>query len=462
MLQHHAPVDEHLQWEGEGLVSPQDDMDLREHLTSCEAVWQPTKAATTPDTGQSPVSAERPSNIYNNLLALTSSGLPSTPLVEVVTYCIDLFMQYTFPTTPIIHEPTLRIGVSNLFSRTSQIGLFDADEEQEKVTRMRAFTLIAAVCSSVASTMPESLLPYRYVIAWPFLQASREMLKVYEDYDLEYPDSTSLSIRILHSTSLQSMTGKTGASRHVLGQAALIAQTLHLYSERAIQRYSPVEAQVLRLSFWHLYSSDKAAASLRNRPYILDELLFNEKITLQQCGQAYVPLLDTSNSSYEKDFEEHLLLGFHFVPRLWVSSAAILQAMRTLDLSARNKDASRSELGQAYLKLTGIMDELPHWLQASNLMASHNDDVGTTFSKTSFWVQRCNVMTTFHCVKLVILQQCIDSGLCSVLGLNDSPFSLAMKKVEMANEFLQILDDVPFLYHKVKGEPSVSKIFAYA
>ncbi|KAH6669861.1 hypothetical protein B0J14DRAFT_597365 [Halenospora varia] len=323
---------------------------------------------------------------------------------------------------------------------------------------MRAFSLIAALCASVASVMPESLLPYRHVLATQFLRASREMLNIYEDYDLEHPNSTSLSIRILQSTALQSTTGKSGAAWHVLGQASLLAQNLHLYNEEAIRRNNATESQLLRLNFWLLYSSDKAAATLRSRPFVLHEVLFDEKMTLQPCGEEYTPLVDTNKPWYEKSFDECLLVGFHLGPRLWSSAATLISDMRAFEMAAGDREAYKTRVTQEYLDLTGIMDDLPSWLQASNIMVSHDDGDAASFHKTSFWVQRCNIMTTFHCIRLVILQQCIDSGLCSIMGLDDRPLTLSMKKIELIHEFLQMLDDMPFLYHQVKGEPSVERI----
>ncbi|KAH8589558.1 hypothetical protein B0O99DRAFT_581491, partial [Bisporella sp. PMI_857] len=447
-----------LQWESS--LSLEDNQGLREEFTS-PGVWGVTTSVALTAAAE-PLQSTFPTRscqgIWDGLLALISSALPSMPVLDVVNYSIDLYMQYTFPTTPIVHEPTLRKDASIFFSGTSHMGLFGTDDEDLRVTHIRAFTLITAVCASVASTMPEFLLPYRHVVAVPFLRASREMLKVYEDYDFEHPNSTSLSIRILQSTALQSTTGKSGAAWHVLGQATLLAQNLHLYSEEAIRRNNPTEGQLLRLNFWVLYSADKAAASLRSRPFVLHQVLFDEKMTLQPCGGQYTPLIDTNKPWYEKPFEERLLESFHLIPRLWSSAEKLISDMRAFETGTEDGETYKTRLTQAYLGLTGIMDDIPHWLQASNIMVSHDDGDVASFHKTSFWVQRCNIMTTIHCLRLVILQQCIDSGLCSILGLNDQPLTLSVKKVEIIHDFLQTLDDIPFLYHQVKGEPSVERI----
>ncbi|KAL4773306.1 hypothetical protein BDW60DRAFT_206597 [Aspergillus nidulans var. acristatus] len=121
--------------------------------------------------------------------------------------------------------------------------------------------------------MPSCVLAYGKAVDRLLLKASRDMLKIYEDFDLEFPDSTSLSIRSLQSSTLQHITGRKGAAFHVLGQATLLAQSLHLYDEQAVLKNDPIESRLLRLTFWILYSDDKGGQVLGARPTVLHELL---------------------------------------------------------------------------------------------------------------------------------------------------------------------------------------------
>jgi hypothetical protein len=41
------------------------------------------------------------------------------------------------------------------------------------------------------------------------------------------------------------------------------------------------------------------------------------------------------------------------------------------------------------------------------------------------------------------------------MGLNNQPMSLQMTKVGMIQDFVQTLDDIPFVFLLVKGEPTV-------
>ena len=252
------------------------------------------------------------------------------------------------------------------------------------------------------------------------------------------------------------MTGKKGAAFQVVGQATLLALSLQLYKEDSIIRNDPVESQLLRLTFWHLYFSDKASACLGTRPCLLDESLFDGELTLHPCGEPFTSLLDTNKPWYEKPYEEHLLIGYSLITRLWSSAARLILGIRSFDKGIEDKETRITRLTQEYLHFVGIMDGLPHWLQLSSIMTSPEDGSVACFQKKSFWVQRCTLTMTFQCLRLVVLQQCIDSSRYDIMGLVGQPLTLSMKKAEIIQDFLQAMDDIPFIYHQIKGEPSVS------
>jgi hypothetical protein len=132
------------------------------------------------------------------VLALEDTNLTATAAFELVNNCINLFLQYMFPNTPVAHDRTLRAGASLFFPedclRTSETT--EPRDGHRKTLYAKDFTLISALCAFVMSVMPSSLLPSRKELAGPFLQASRAMFRLYEEHDLEHPDSTSLTIRI--------------------------------------------------------------------------------------------------------------------------------------------------------------------------------------------------------------------------------------------------------------------------
>jgi hypothetical protein len=284
------------------------------------------------------------------------------------------------------------------------------------------------------------------------------MLKSYEEYDVEYPDSSSLSIRDLHYTAAQHITGRGGLAFHVIGQASLIAQSLHLYREQSVSRNDPIESQLLRLTFWHLHLSDKASACLKNRGGVLHESSFRGKLNLHPRGEPFVPLLDSSKPWYGKSFEERLLVGFHLMERLWSSAARLVIGMGVYEATEDAKEPLVMRLTTVYYDFIEIMDGLPHWLKISSLIALPEDGSVEVFQKKSFWVQRCTLTMTFHCLRLIILQECIEKGFLELIGLDEQPLRVAMKKAEWIQDFIETMEDIPFTYHQIKGEPSVSQL----
>lgn len=396
--------------------------------------------------------------IRESLIASIESALPSTRAVDVIQLCIDQYMQYTFPTAPVVHEPTLRTTCLDIFSETAAPTVFaqnEGEDEHENVTRRRSFALLTALCASVTSVMPDYLVPSRHLLTKPFFNASREMLSTFESYDLEHPNSSSLTIRMLHSTALQQMTGKSGAAWHVLGHAGLLAQNLRLFSEEAVQQHEPLESHLLRLNFWQLYAADRTAEVLRARPIVLHQTLFDGDLTLQYYGTQQIPLTDSSRTGYDPSFEEQLLQAFNFFCRVVSSAASLSSSIKNHIMSGASVE--KSALSQEYIDFGGLLDELPQWLRISSLVNSSEGGLVSKQSQSSFWVQRCTILVTFHCLRLVILQQCLDSGINEGLGLGNRA-SVLVKKIEVIQQFVQTLEDTPFIYLEVKGEPNVSCI----
>ncbi|CAG9948063.1 unnamed protein product [Clonostachys rosea f. rosea IK726] len=155
---------------------------------------------------------------------------------------------------------TLRATVSRFFISPTGIGdpleirarilrSLAVDTEPERIGALRSLTLLTALCAAVTYVVPKALVPNKHMTAPLSLRASRQMLSIYEDYDLENPNSSSLSIRLFLSSAIQNATGTHGEAFHILGEAGLIAMRMRLYDESSLDGVEPIEENLLRNPF---------------------------------------------------------------------------------------------------------------------------------------------------------------------------------------------------------------------
>ncbi|KAM6511999.1 hypothetical protein FALCPG4_016987 [Fusarium falciforme] len=401
---------------------------------------------------------------FNSLQGLSGN------IEQVAHECIDLFMQFLFPNTPIAHEPTLRAGVLLLGDELPDCPSTESPspETLTLMALLRRFTLITALCAHIISVVPESLFQNPKSLSDIFFEASKSMLRVYEAYDLEHPDSTSLTIRMWHSSYAQNTTGKVGASWHYHTEACCLAQRMRLFDEASISRPSQIESQLLRINFWHLYLAEKTQVAFKTRPPIIDERICGG-ITLQERGDEVVPFLDSSREVNQADLESRIFVGFHLRRRISAAAASLITDIAShtrhtetnspSTISSDRTDQDINSLIERYLKFTALVNEVPPWVRRPD--GDKNPDVHESvraYKTTCFWAQRSNIMTIFHCMRLLILQTCIDHGLLMVIGLSESPLSWASRKLEIIRDFLDDLQGTPFICIAAQGETAVDKV----
>ncbi|KAJ5737236.1 uncharacterized protein N7483_002361 [Penicillium malachiteum] len=406
--------------------------------------------------------------IYVQLVALVNSMTISGSIENVINICIDLFAQYIFPNSPVAHQPTLRAAAS-LFREANHPNWMDMSpfsEGNPALYKIKAFTLITALCAFVASIVPDSLLHQPRALSQPFLQSSKAMLRTYEEHDLEYPDSTSLTIRMWLSAASQNTTGKPGATWNYQGEAVMLAQRLRLYDELAVARDTVLESQLLRAIFWALYLSEMATAALENRPVMMHELLFDGELTLLEHGEHEEPLLEESKFN-QGHLQSRLAMGFQLKRRIWSSAADLVVDIKSLKRRQKQGRVAEADARlevanfmDAYLDFAGLLDSLPPWLRDpdSPVDLVCDDKEVVEYQKTCFWSQRSNITNVFYCTSLVILQKCIENNVPSIMGLDDNPLSWAARKLEIVQNFLQELQRVPFVCLKVQGEAGVERV----
>ncbi|KAL2784131.1 hypothetical protein BJX66DRAFT_344329 [Aspergillus keveii] len=406
-------------------------------------------------------------NLARTVISITSTPLDAAPgiFVGILHRCINLFMQYLFPNTPIAHEHSLRSSVA-LFEHDGDHP-FDVADESRRIASMRSFTLITALCAYVTAVMPSELIPEQSALCWPFYHASRSMLKLYEEYDLEYPDSSSFNIRTWQSAALQNTSGKEGASWHIHGEATLLAMRARLYDEESIRQRPGIEQQILRANFWLMYLADKTAAAFESRPFVINDVFLDDKLTLLEQGTDEEPLLDPLKPHNQGSLETILAAGFHLKKRLWAAAADLINEIKlysrralAFPVGSPTPLAQREidRLTDLYHIFISLVDDVPDCLRFPHLPIPGVDEGVAAYQTVCFWAQRSNIMTVYHCMKLIILQKCIDASITCVVGLDGKTASLAMRKIEIAQDFLREAQVVPFVCFKVQGEPAVERL----
>ncbi|OAL52927.1 hypothetical protein IQ07DRAFT_584934 [Pyrenochaeta sp. DS3sAY3a] len=423
------------------------------------------------------IQTETAVNIHLDLLRGLAAAAPADTVTSIANHCISLYTQYLFGAIPVCHEPTLRATASRYFlqpddeddhsAHQSRIfHCFNSRCEREQIAALREITILTALCASVAYAVPAALLPSKHGIAPLFLRAARSTLQIYEDYDLEHPNSSSLSIRLFLSSATQTETGKHGVAFHTLNEAGLIALRMRLYDESSLQGLDPIEETILRNAFWQLYVCDKTALVMKGRPITIHETLFESELTLQTRSRNCVPLFDELWESSNAAVEKHLLEGFHIIRRLWAMAAQVIQAMEdsnpkdTWNTFVEPEAARRriTQLSEAYFEMLTLTPNPP--LDTETPESSPTDIGQETSHHPSRLLQRqqTSYLITLHCIKIFVMSSAVQSGMTEVLGLSAEPRTLAMKQIELAQEFLNVLHTVPFLHVQAEGEHCAEKI----
>lgn len=413
--------------------------------------------------------------VHLDLLAGLLLAAPSDTAASIANRCILLYTQYVFGTVPMCHEATLRVIVSRFFISSSSgddpsdnrariSRCFAADNEGERIGVLRSYTVLAALCAAVTYVLPEALLPNKHLIAPLFLRAARETLRIYEDYDLEHPNSSSLSIRLFLSSAIQIATGTQGVAFHVLSEAGLIAMRMGLYNESSLEGREPVEENILRNAFWQLYVCDKTALVMKGRPVTIHESLFETELTLKTHSRSSVPLFEVGRASGGARIEDHLVDGFHVIRRLWAMAARVIQGMesnsrRTWDAHADTQGCRESiaQLSEVYFEMITLTNNLPAWAQSPG---ESSPDVNREVDRHLFDIlqrQRTSYLITLQSIKVFVLNSAIQCNMTEVIGLSAEPLTLAMKQIELAQDFLNVLESVPFLHLQAEGEHCVSR-----
>lgn len=389
-------------------------------------------------------------------------------LERIISRCFDLFFEYLYPLTPLLHEPSLRDALSFFTTQppttTPGFSPFSPGGGSSTTRLDAAFTLITAVCAETAFLLPKNLFPEGSAVADTFLQASRNCLNGYLEADLESPNANSIAIRYFHSNCVHAA-GKPKYSWHIFGEATRLAQVMQLNEESSFEGLSPLEAELRRRMFWICFMGDKSASILNNRPITIHKFSFEAGITTayptgieDESSVVFSPnsaitVLDSNRKTFIDGFNANL--------RLWQAASDLLLEMRLLR-NAREQNLGleghtpllitedRNRLDSLYIQFVTCLDDLPPYLQSYTFPSVTDDGTGNT-QKNQFIIQRANLQISFHCLRMVITQKFEDLG---YYGLGTEQADL--RKTEIARDMLSVLREAPFWVMQVNGEPYVS------
>ncbi|KAM0289688.1 hypothetical protein ACHAO9_005984 [Fusarium lateritium] len=398
---------------------------------------------------------QRWQNLSSTLAFITND------LQQFVTRCFDLFFEYLYPLTPLVHEPSLRDSLSYftqfpISDSFSGAGILELWPET-------TFTLITAVCAEAAFLLPKDLFPEGQSVADIFLNASRTCLNQYLEAELENPNANSITIRYFHSNCLHAA-GKPKYSWHIFGEATRLAQVMQLNIETSLEGLQPVEAELRRRAFWIVYMGDKSAAILNNRPITIHKFSFESGITTAYPSgiEDEAPVLSPGNLVTNSEVVRITCIeGFNANLRLWQNASDLLLELRLIqdraqqDLGVRSLQPlisaqEKDHLDALYVRFITCLDDLPPYLQSYTFAALADGSRETT---KQFLIQCANLQVSIHCLRMVITQKLENLPYYkSEIGHSD------LRKTEIARDMLRVIQEAPFWSLQVNGEPYVSAV----
>ncbi|RSL57234.1 hypothetical protein CEP53_006533 [Fusarium sp. AF-6] len=418
-----------------------------------------------------------PHNIHETLTsAIKNLGLP---LEQTVRQCLCLYMEQCFPISPIIHLASLKKHVDLLLPSSRHLFQpafprvlpHDTEWSGPCLNDMRAFTLVTSACANICSKISTSVFTPGSKLVHHFLAASRGMLMCYEDQDVAHPDSSSLSLRVFQAVALHTL-GKIRLSWYVLGHALRLALVMRLFDKASYSHLDQVEAQLRKNAFWILYVSDKSASVLNNVPTTLHDAHLDGSLltVVSAVHDEDQPCLleDAEEPLYKAPYESQIHIGFRLSQRLWSLAADLLHDIRILSrLNSKTSsmsgpppiDSFQQGIIQSYMAFCSILDAMPPWLcdPGSHTVQDAQQSI-TNFQRRTFWIQRANLLVTFHCLRLVLLREASAQGFSAILGVTNDPDMLALRNTEISHELITIVTSTPFEALQANGEPLVEKL----
>lgn len=459
---------------------------LANHL---DCTWQLPVGKRGPRRRQLPEHAPSPTDVSPSDSALSASSVNAPGLLEIwrnllpglshlpghedteafFSSCIDAYMRYLFPITPLVHEASMQGLLAELFHN----GLDLSDTGLQAITMSenaraigngalsseRSLNLLLAVCAQVCALIPNHHLPSGDLARTELFSASEQMLRLYQDRDLEQPCAASVIIRYFHASCFHAA-GNIRVSWLVLGEAIRIAMEMQMFDESSLFNLNPLETQFRRAIFWQLSTGDKSSSILNSRPLSFQRLNFESSPSTLLIQEILLrdPLRSCNGAAYERG----LSYGFALISTLFDAVTDILTGLKYLrHTTAANtstpqlSEGLRRVIGGDLLRFQSALDDLPIWLDRPWQWTADLSEADLEYQRLGFWIQHVNLKLTYHAMKLILLQKASDMGLADVLGFSSDVVLVALQKTEIANEMVLCMRRAPFDAIRLNGESCV-------
>lgn len=420
---------------------------------------------------RSPVSDPSQSALHRWHNLSQTLALLNADVNQLVTRCFNLFFEYLYPLTPLVHEPNLRDALGFFITQAAS-GISPASNTGSsgaggllETWPDASFTLITAVCAEAAFLLPKHLFPEGQSVAEIFLNASRSCLSNYLEADLENPNANSIAIRYFHSNCLHAA-GKPKYSWHIFGEATRLAQVMQLHEETSLEGLYPIEAELRRRAFWIVYMGDKSAAILNNRPITIHKFSFESGITTAYPtgieDESSIGVSPGSVATVPGAGRRTFIEGFNANLRLWQTASDLLIQLRLYRETALPEQShssqgtieARSRLEGLYIQFITCLDDLPPYLQSYTYAPIAGGGKGVT-QLNQFIIQCANLQVSMHCLRMVMTQKFEDSYFSTGVEQAD------LRRTEIARDMLRVIHEAPFWSLQVNGEPYVSYRLLY-
>ncbi|KAF4549857.1 Hypothetical protein D9617_19g101620 [Elsinoe fawcettii] len=412
--------------------------------------------------------------VQQQLLHVYHLKYPDTSIVSSARECLHYYQAFLFPTVPLIDAEIMRNSTSILenldaliTTRTPSDGSgYEHLQGRLRVIDLVAFSFVTSLWAEVYHMLPADYAPPMRGIEHEFLFASRQMLLLQQDSDLESPSSMSIIIRYFHCNCLHSV-GKARLSWLLLGEAIRLVQEMDVRNEASLAHLGEYEACARRRVFWQLYTGDKSAALLNNRPFTLDTFSLELAPTLKppetDLKRLLIRLVPAEDAWI---LQRNLIVGFNLCQTIFGLASELLLELRVASkfytysgvlALADIPPQQKRRMTDLYFQFTLALDRAPIVLKEFKSVPAvpiEKDNVGLMM----YQIQAVNLAVTHTCLHLILVQQFASGGAHSVLGLSDERHLLDLKRTEIAREMVRVTAQADFAALRLNGESCVEKI----